>query len=96
MDGKDVLAVHGKDLVAQIEGLVRVLLKEVESDAVAAEETHLATVGLGFDDAATVEVKRVLVPLVLHCALKTLQQMSINGCRVSRFQYQGRRSRNRT
>ena len=72
MYGDDVLAVRRKDLVTQIEGLVRVLLKEVESDAVAAEETHLAAVGLGFDDAAKVEVKRVLVPLVLHCALKSL------------------------
>ena len=72
MYGDDVLAVRRKDLVTQIEGLVRVLLKEVESDAVAAEETHLATVCLGFDDAAGEEVERVLVPFVLHCALKTL------------------------
>ena len=52
LDGKDVLAVHRKDLVTQIESLLRVLLKEVESNAVALDESYLTPVSSRFAKAA--------------------------------------------
>ena len=60
-------------------------MKEVESSAVASEESHLILVSLGFAEAAGVEGERVLVQLFLHCFLDGHQELRIYSCRVSLF-----------